>query len=85
MGPSRFIREHQSTCWFSVPSTIAFMRNMKMLAPGAFPSVRYSIFCGQPFGKMDAAIVDSSLQFLPPGEKGELALCGEQVAKGYFT
>jgi long-subunit acyl-CoA synthetase (AMP-forming) len=56
-----------------------------MLAPGAFPSVRYSIFCGQPFGKMDAAIVDSSLQFLPPGEKGELALCGEQVAKGYFT
>ena len=138
MGPSRFIREHQLTCWFSVPSTIAFMRNMKMLAPGAFPSVRYSIFCGEPlpassaelwqqaapnslidnlygpteatvvcigqrctepiivtegrgtvatgkpFGKMDAAIVDSSLQFLPPGEKGELALCGEQVAKGYF-
>src|SRR5579859_2790125 len=40
MGPSRFIRDHALTCWFSVPSTIAFMRNLKMLAPGAFPSVR---------------------------------------------
>ena len=47
MGPSRFIREHELTCWFSVPSTIAFMRNMKMLVPGAFPSLRYSVFCGE--------------------------------------
>ena len=138
LGPSRFIREHELTCWFSVPSTIAFMRNMKMLTPGAFPSVRYSIFCGEPLsassaelwqkatpngvidnlygpteatvvcigqrctepmvvtesrgtvatgttlGTMDAAIVDSSLRFLPKGEKGELALSGNQVAKGYF-
>jgi D-alanine--poly(phosphoribitol) ligase subunit 1 len=138
MGPSRFIREHELTCWFSVPSTIAFMRNMKMLAPGAFPSVRYSIFCGEPlpassaelwqeaapnslvdnlygpteatvvcigqrctqpipvtesrgtvatgtpFGSNSAAIVDAFLNFLPPGEKGELALCGKQIAKGYF-
>lgn len=138
MGPSRFIREHGLTCWFSVPSTIGFMRNLKMLTPGAFPSVRYSIFCGEPLpansaelwqqaapnsvvdnlygpteatvvcigqrcghpiavtesrgtvatgkplGKMSAAIVDPSLHFLQPGEKGELALCGPQVAKGYF-
>ena len=138
MGPSRFIREHELTCWFSVPSTIAFMRNMKMLAPGAFPSVRYSIFCGEPlpassaevwqkaapnslvdnlygpteatvvcigqrctepmvvtesrgtvaigkpFGSNGAAIVGPDLNFLPPGEKGELALCGKQVAQGYF-
>ena len=138
MGPSRFIRERELTCWFSVPSTLAFMRTMKMLSPGAFPSVRYSIFCGEPLpassaelwqkaapnsvidnlygpteatvvcigqrcsdpmivtesrgtvatgkplGTMDAAIVDESLHFLPPGEKGELALCGNQVAQGYF-
>ena len=138
MGPSRFIREHELTCWFSVPSTIAFMRNMKMLTPGAFPSLRYSIFCGEPlpassaelwqkaapnsfvdnlygpteatvvcigqrcteplvvtesrgtvaigepFGGNDAAIVSPDLHFLPPGEKGELALSGKQVAKGYF-
>jgi D-alanine--poly(phosphoribitol) ligase subunit 1 len=48
MGASRFIRERELTAWFSVPSTLAFMRNMKMLTPGAFPSVRYSIFCGEP-------------------------------------
>jgi D-alanine--poly(phosphoribitol) ligase subunit 1 len=138
-GPSRFIRDHQLTVWFSVPSTIAFMRDMKMLTPGAFPSIRYSAFCGEPlpassvnawqeacnhgvidniygpteatvaclgqlcsdplvitkargtiaigtpFPSMDAAVVDSSLQFLPPGETGELALCGPQIAKGYFN
>jgi len=138
MGPSRFIREKALTSWFSVPSTVAFMRNMKMLTAGAFPSVRYSIFCGEPlpassaqawqeaapnsvvdnlygpteatvvcigqrcgaplavtegrgtvaigkpFGGMEAAILDSSLHFLPPGERGELALCGKQVTKGYF-
>jgi amino acid adenylation domain-containing protein len=48
MGPARFIRERQITCWFSVPSTISFMRNMKMLTSGAFRSVRYSVFCGEP-------------------------------------
>ena len=139
LGPSRFIRERQLTVWFSVPSTVAFMRDMNMLTPGAFPSVRYSAFCGEPlpaasvrawqqacpnslidniygpteahrrlprsavfaetlavtqdlgtiaigkpFVGMDAAIVDSTLHFLPPGESGELALSGKQVARGYF-
>lgn len=138
MGPSRFIRDHQLTCWFSVPSTIAFMQNLKMLAPGAFPTIRYSMFCGEPlpassaelwrkaapnsvidnlygpteatvvcigqrydgpasvtegrgtvatglpFAGMNAAIFNSSYKVLPRGEKGELALTGSQVAKGYF-
>jgi len=138
IGASRFIRERRITVWFSVPSAVAFMRDMKMLTPGSFPSVRYSAFCGEPLpaasarawqeacpnsvidniygpteatvaclgqrcseplvvtkergtiaigkplGGMDAATVDSSLNFLPPGEKGELALSGTQVAKGYF-
>ncbi len=48
MGPYRFIREQALTVWFSVPSTVAFMRQMKMLTPGAFPSLRYSLFCGEP-------------------------------------
>lgn len=138
LGPSRFIRDRQLTVWFSVPSVVAFMRDMKMLTPGAFPSVRYSAFCGEPlpvalvrtwqeacpnsaidnlygpteatvaclgqrcseplvvtkergtiaigkpFGGMDAAVVDPSLDFLPPMKKGELVLSGKQVAKGYF-
>ena len=138
MGPSRFIRERQLTVWFSVPSVIAFMRDLKMLTTGAFPSIRYSAFCGEPlaaasvrawqeacknsvidniygpteatvaclsqrcsepfvvtkergtiaigtpFSGMEAAILDSSHKILPRGEKGELALTGEQVAQGYF-
>jgi amino acid adenylation domain-containing protein len=138
MGPSRFIREKQLTCYFSVPSMLSAMQTMKMLTPGAFPSIRYSIFCGEPlpassaaawqqaapnsvvenlygpteatvvcigqccssplvvtetrgtiaigkpFAGTEAAIVDSSLRFLPGGEKGELAVSGGQVAKGYF-
>ena len=48
MGPSHFIREKQLTVWLSVPSTIACMRSLKMLTPGAFPSLRYSGFCGEP-------------------------------------
>ena len=139
MGPSRFIREHQLTVWFSVPSVVAFMGDMKMLTPGAFPSIRYSAFCGEPlpaasvsawktacnnsvvdniygpteatvaclgqrcrepfvvtkergtiaigkpFANMRAAVVDSALNFLPQGEPGELALCGKQIAQGYFN
>ncbi len=138
VGPSRFIREKQLTIWFAVPSTVAFMRDMKMLTPGAFPSIRYSVFSGEPlpaasarawqvacpntvidniygptettvsclgqrcleplvvtedratvaigkpFDGMEAAIVDSSLHFLGRGEKGEIAVSGRQVAKGYF-
>jgi len=139
MGPSRFIREHQLTVWFSVPSVIAFMSEMKMLTAGAFPSLRYSAFCGEPlptasvrkwqeacpnsvidniygpteatvaclgyncaaellateergtvaigrpFPGMRAAVLDPNLNFLPAGEKGELALCGKQLATEYFN
>jgi amino acid adenylation domain-containing protein len=48
MAPSRFIRERELTAFFSMPSSLAFMRKMKMLMPGAFPLVRYSLFCGEP-------------------------------------
>ena len=48
MGPSRFIREKRLSVWFSVPSTIACMRTLRMLTPGAFPTLRYSGFCGEP-------------------------------------
>jgi D-alanine--poly(phosphoribitol) ligase subunit 1 len=47
MAPAKFIRDHQITLWFSVPSTASFMARMKMLKPGAFPSLRISIFAGE--------------------------------------
>jgi len=47
MAPAKFIRDHELTIWFSVPSTASFMGRMKMLTPGAFPSLRVSIFAGE--------------------------------------
>ncbi len=47
MAPAKFIREHELTIWFAVPSTGVIMERMKMLKPGAFPSLRISIFAGE--------------------------------------
>jgi amino acid adenylation domain-containing protein len=48
MAPAKFIREHQLTMWFSVPSVIGVLARMRLLPPGCFPSLRYSLFCGEP-------------------------------------
>lgn len=47
MGPAKFIREKELTLWFSVPAVVMFMSKMRMLKPDAFPSLRYSLFCGE--------------------------------------
>jgi len=138
MAPAKFIQERQLTMWTSVPSTAVFLERMKMLQPGVFPSLRYTIFSGEPLpirsalawqraapnsvvdnicghtecccfstlerlsdppnvtpklglvaiGKplpgFEAAVFDESCKPLPPGQEGELALAGPQVAQGYF-
>ena len=48
MLPAKFIREHGLTFWFSVPSVIGILSKMRLLQPGSFPSLRYSLFCGEP-------------------------------------
>jgi non-ribosomal peptide synthetase component F len=47
IAPYDFVRRHALTFWFSVPSTAAFMLRFRMLRPGAFPSLRWSLFCGE--------------------------------------
>jgi len=47
MGPRDFIREKQISVWFSVPSIAILMQQLKMLAPGAFPRLRHSLFAGE--------------------------------------
>jgi amino acid adenylation domain-containing protein len=42
-----FIRRCGLTCWFSVPATAAFMRQLRMLKPGSYPTLRWSLFCGE--------------------------------------
>ncbi|MGI9220302.1 MAG: non-ribosomal peptide synthetase [Woeseiaceae bacterium] len=45
--PAAFIRDHAITCWFSVPSLAYQVRQQGDLVPGAFPSLRLSLFAGE--------------------------------------
>ncbi|HLI11475.1 MAG TPA: amino acid adenylation domain-containing protein [Alphaproteobacteria bacterium] len=138
LAPAKFIQQHRLTVWYSVPSIIAILKQMRLLPPGAFPSLRYSLFLGEPlpvsaarawqaaapdsvvdnlygpteatvaclaqrvtdaplvtaerdivaigtpFPGMSAAILDGQQRFLPPGQVGEIALAGPQLAAGYL-
>jgi amino acid adenylation domain-containing protein len=47
LAPARFIREQELTMWFSVPSLVGFLMRLRLLEPGAFPALRWSLFCGE--------------------------------------
>ena len=47
LKPGRYIREHELTLWFSVPSTGIFLQRFGMLKPNSYPSLRWSLFCGE--------------------------------------
>ena len=42
------VREHELTTWFSVPSTATFASRLGQLTSGTMPSLRLSLFCGEP-------------------------------------
>jgi amino acid adenylation domain-containing protein len=48
VSPGKFLREARLTIWFSVPSTAVFMRRLGLLKPDRYPSLRLSLFCGEP-------------------------------------
>jgi amino acid adenylation domain-containing protein len=139
MKPGKFIRERELTVWYSVPSLGLLMQRLGMLKADSYPSLRLSLFCGEPlptelasdwaaaaphsivenvYGPteatistavyrwdaeraaaesevgvvplgwmntgMRAAVVDSNLREVAPGEIGELLLEGQQVTPGYW-
>ena len=47
MLPAKYIQSQSISIWFSVPSTAIMMKKLRMLKPAAFPSIRYSLFCGE--------------------------------------
>ncbi|MGA7630955.1 MAG: amino acid adenylation domain-containing protein [Terriglobales bacterium] len=47
LTPATLIEEKELTCWFSVPSVAMFASKLGMLDPGAFPTLRWSLFCGE--------------------------------------
>ncbi|MFJ4830598.1 AMP-binding protein [Streptomyces sp. NPDC088747] len=50
-----FAAERGLSVWFSTPSAIALVRRMGGLAPGALPSLRWSLFAGEALRCADAA------------------------------
>jgi amino acid adenylation domain-containing protein len=54
LAPSRFINKNKLTVWFSVPSVPAQMRKRNLLAPGMLPTLRWSLFCGEPLPRASA-------------------------------
>ena len=62
LGPGKFIRRHEITVWFSVPSTAVFMKRLGMLKPDSYPTLRYSLFAGEP---LPTAVADAWLEAAP--------------------
>jgi len=46
LAPARFVNAHQLTSWFSVPSAAVLARDR--IPAGSMPSLRWSLFCGEP-------------------------------------
>lgn len=47
LKPWEFIKQHEITHWFSVPSMAGFMMQFRKLAPNAYPGLEMSMFCGE--------------------------------------
>jgi amino acid adenylation domain-containing protein len=56
LAPTRFVAKHEITCWFSVPSAPALALKKNLLKPGSMPSLRLSLFCGEPLPATTAAV-----------------------------
>lgn len=47
--PDGFVKRHRLTAWTSVPSAVAILKKFNKLRSDAFESLRFSMFCGEPF------------------------------------
>lgn len=47
MAPGEFLRRSSPTVWFSVPSLAVLMKRLGLLKPGLYPTLRWSLFCGE--------------------------------------
>lgn len=45
--PAKYVQNRGITIWFSVPSTAVLMNRLRLLKPGAYPNLRWSLFCGE--------------------------------------
>lgn len=45
--PGKYVKKNELTVWFSVPSTGVLMNRLRMLKAGAYPTLRWVLFCGE--------------------------------------
>ena len=55
MAPMNFIQNAKATVAFTVPSVAAWMNRMRLLTPGAMPTLRYVLLAGEPLPMSVAA------------------------------
>ena len=48
LAPVRFVNRHGITHWNSVPSVISLAQRLRALKSGSMPTLRWSLFCGEP-------------------------------------
>lgn len=56
IAPASFIQRQKATVIFTVPSVISNLKKMKMLVAGAMPSLRCSLFSGEPLPVLSATL-----------------------------
>ncbi|MFL5739966.1 MAG: AMP-binding protein [Flavisolibacter sp.] len=86
-SPVEYIKSRQITVWFSVPSYASVIVNSKVFNSNMFPSIRYSLFCGEPLTtivaeKWQAASPKSWLINLYGPTETTIAIAGYNVMKG---
>ncbi|MGW2406894.1 AMP-binding protein [Streptomyces sp. NPDC001739] len=55
LAPVRFVARHALTHWNSVPSVISLAQRFRALKPDSMPTLRHSMFCGEPLTLQQAA------------------------------
>ncbi|HET6500051.1 MAG TPA: AMP-binding protein, partial [Amycolatopsis sp.] len=55
LSPVRFVNSRRVTHWNSVPSVISFALRLRKLDPASMPTLRWSLFCGEPLTLQQAA------------------------------
>lgn len=86
---SRFVEEHEITQWFSVPSTARLLAENKLLRPRSMPSLRSSIFAGEPLvasvaRDWQSAAPNASVWNIYGPTEGTISLCGRKFAADDF-
>ncbi len=62
INPGKFTQDERLTIWFSAPSTLTLMKKLGLLKPNRYPSLRLSLFCGEP---LPMALVSSWSEAAP--------------------